>query len=390
MSAKQNWLERVSMGTRRDYAYTFDRFMIWKNENGGKFADMTPDQMIEYQRNAENGNGYELLDLTQRWILSLEGLAYKTKRTYYMAIQSFFIHNRVEMPKDKSFKIRGDKPKTPSNLRPEHVKQAVLVANPMYGALITCMIGGGIGVAEILEWSRTGWKSLRTQLDEEKEIVKVELPGRKSEKNIRPYFTLIGGDSVRMLKHYLGSDLSEKRKAIFLNPLGKPVNATALKHFWLRHLIRIGIIDKEDEGTKGTRYGYGLHELRDNFRTLWSQSRANPDVGEFLMGHRIDAYEYNQIYRDYDYVVEEYRQALPFLNVLSGGFNPERNEEVNTLQDEITKLKGKIAELKADQQANQLTPEQQAVKDQAMEDRLYARFTADVKARRAERDQPSL
>lgn len=334
----ENWLSRIGETTRKDYAYTFKRFLAWKSENGGKFKDMSPDELLEYQRECTNANGYEILDLIQRWILSMKGLAYKSKRLYYVTIQSFFLHNRAELPKDKSFKIRGDKPKTPSLLRPEHIKQAVLAANPMYGAMITSMLGAGMGISEILDWSNMGWKSLRAQLNEGADIIKIELPGRKSERNERPFYTLVGGDALRMLRHYLGPDLPEERKAIFLNPMGKPVNATALKRFWLRHLIRLGIIEKVEGGDRGTRYGYGLHELRENFRTLWSQSRANPDVGEFQMGHKLDAYGYNQIYRDYPYVLEEYEKALPYLDILSGGFDPKRNEEVKTLHEKIEEL----------------------------------------------------
>lgn len=338
----ENWLSRIGETTRRDYAYTFKRFIAWKSENGGKFSDMSPDELIEYQRSCTNSDCFEILDLAQRWILSMKGLAYKSKRLYYVTVLSFFLHNRVELPKDKSFKIRGDKPRTPSNLRPEHIKQAVLAANPMYGALITCMMGGGMGISEVMDWNKSGWKSLRGQLDTGADIIKIELPGRKSERNIRPYFTLIGGDAVRLLKHYLGPEVPDERKAIFLNPLGRPVNATALKRFWLRHLIRLGIIEKKEGGTKGTRYGYGLHELRENFRTLWSQSRANPDIGEFMMGHKLDEYGYNQVYRDIDYVVGEYRKALSTLNILSGGFDPKRNEEVHNLRDMIKELEAQL------------------------------------------------
>lgn len=364
--SEQNWLSRIGETTRRDYGYTFTRFMEWKSENGGKFSDMSPDEMIEYQRSRENGDQYEMLDLVQRWILTMDGLAYKSKHAYYVTLLSFFSHNRAALPKDKGFKVRGDKPRTPSNLRPEHVKQAVLIANPMYGAIITCMMGGGMGISELLEWSNTGWKSLRAQLNEGSDIVKVELPGRKSEKNIRPYFTLIGGDALRLLRHYLGPDLPESRKAIFINPLGEPVNETALKRWWLRHLIRLGVVEKEEDGTRGTRYGYGLHELRDNFRTLWSQSRANPDVGEFLMGHKLDEYEYNQVYRDFDYVVREYSQALQLLNVLSGGFDPERDEEVNTLQEKVRELTEKLEEATRNDDLQRQLAEQQRMIEEMM------------------------
>jgi len=322
--------------------YTFKRFLVWKSENGGKFADMSPDELIEYQKNCSNNDCFEILDIIQRWILSMSGLTYRSKHTYYNIPLSFFLHNRVELPKDKSFKIRGDKPKTPSLLRPEHIKNAVLHANPMYAAMVTCMLEGAMGVSEVIEWNKTGWKSLRDQLNKGADIIKVDLPGRKSERNIRPFFTLIGGDALEFLKEYLGSEIPEKRAAIFTNQYGRPVNEIALKRFWLRHLIRLRIVVKAEGGDRGTRYGYGLHELRENFRTLWSQSRANPDIGEFLMGHKLDDYGYNQVFRDYNYVVEEYRKALPYLNVLSGGFSTERNEKMRNLEMENKNLAEKV------------------------------------------------
>ena len=344
--SENNWLSRIGETTRRDYRYTFRRFLKWKAEHGDKFGDMSPDELVDYQRNCTNSDSYEILDLVQRWILSMEGLAYKSKRLYYVSILSFFQHNRAELPKDKTFKIRGDKPRTPSNLRPNHVREAVIQANPMYGAMITCMLSGGMGVSEVVEWSNNEWKNLRDQLDQGTDIIKVELQGRKSLLNIQPYFTLIGGDALDLLKQYLGPDLPEKREAIFLNPSGRPVNKIALKRFWLRHLIRLGIIEKEEGGTRGTRYGYGLHELRENFRTLWSISRANPDIGEFLMGHKLDEHGYNQVYRDYDYVVSEYRKAIPYLDVLSGEFSPERNEKIKSLEETVEKLVQQNIELK--------------------------------------------
>jgi len=344
--SEKNWLSRIGETTRKDYEYTFKRFLKWKAKYGDKFRDMSPDEMIEHQKNCSNNDCYEMLDLVQRWILSMDGLRYKSKRTYYVRVLSFFQHNRAELPKDKTFRIRGDKPRVPSNLRPDHVKEALLIAKPMYGALIACMLEGGMGTSEVLEWSNNEWKNLKDQLDRGLDIIKVDLQGRKSLLNIRPYFTLIGGDALDLLRKYLGPDLPEDREAIFLNPKGRPVNKTALKRFWLRHLIRLGIIEKAENGTRGTRYGYGLHEIRENFRTLWSISRANPDIGEFLMGHKIDEYGYNQVYRDYDYVVEEYRKALPYLNILSGGYSPERNEKIQNLEDTVKNLVQQNIELK--------------------------------------------
>jgi len=339
----ENWLSRVSPVTQRDYRYTFARFMKWKEENGGKFANMTPDEMITYQKACDNGNCYELLDVAQKYILSLKDLTYKSKRLYYVTILSFFLHNRAELPKDKSFIIRGDKPKTPSVLRPHHIQKAVLNATPVYASMITCMLAGSMGISEILEWSNNGWENLRDQLNEEADVIRIDLPGRKKFRNETPYFTLIGGDALRHLKFYLNGAVTGDRPAIFLNRYGGPITHFALRKYWIQLLFRVEIITKKVGGKRGTRYGCGLHELRDNFRTLWSQSGANSDIGEFLMGHAIDPYEYNQCFRDYAFVVQEYRKAIPFLNVVSGGFDPKANMEMENLRAQIEDLKEELS-----------------------------------------------
>ena len=56
--------------------------MVWLKENGGKFSDMSPDDLVEYQRNTDNGSRYELLDLVQQWAQGLD-LRYNTKQTDY-------------------------------------------------------------------------------------------------------------------------------------------------------------------------------------------------------------------------------------------------------------------------------------------------------------------
>lgn len=57
------------------------------------------------------------------------------------------------------------------------------------------------------------------------------------------------------------------------------------------------------------------------------------------MGHIIDQYGYNQIYRDVEYVKDEYRKVLKFLNYLSHSLD---------LTDSTTdELMNRIADLEA-------------------------------------------
>lgn len=337
----ERWMGRLgSPKTRKDYRLAFNRFIQWKKEHGGKFADMSPDDLVKYQRECANGEAYEIEDMIQTWVNSHEGLRYNSKRIYHQTIRSFFAHNRAPLPKDTGYQIRGDKPRVPSKLRPEHIKRVVLASNPMYQSLILCMLEGAMGISELMYWNLNGWPSLYRQLqDENLKIVKVDLPGRKSNRNQRSYYTLIGGDALRALRGYLGPDPDVNRKAIFLNVYGRPIKTNGLNAHWVRTLTRLGIIQPRPGEGSGVRYGHGLHELRDNFRTLWSRSGANPDVGEYLMGHTVDPLGYNQIERDEDYTKAEYQKALPFLNVVSGTLNLEQNEELEAMKQELADLK---------------------------------------------------
>ena len=268
--------------------------------------------------------------MVQDWIRNFENLRYKSKSLYYQTVRSFFAHNRVELPRDKGFRIQGDKPPVVSKLRPEHIKKVILSSKPMYQALFLSMFEAAMGLQEVMYWNENGWPSLYEQLQANADVVKIDLPGRKKNRNKQSYYTLVGGDALRALKGYIGDDLDPNRKAIFLNVYGVPLKREGVNAYWRRTLIRLGIItpvkiDKQEHG--GTvRYGYGLHELRDNFRTLWSRSTASSDIGEFLMGHSIDPLGYNQIYRDEEYAKEQYKMALPYLNIVSGDLKLEENQ----------------------------------------------------------------
>jgi hypothetical protein len=49
-------------------------------------------------------------------------------------------------------------------------------------------------------WNMNGCEELLEQLDQGEEIVKVNLPGRKKNKNKRRFYTFIGGDAVDAIK----------------------------------------------------------------------------------------------------------------------------------------------------------------------------------------------
>jgi len=82
------------------------------------------------------------------------------------------------------------------------------------------------------------------------------------------------------------------------------------------------------------RYRMRTHEIRDLFRTEWHRGQTffgvDPDVGEFMMGHTIDELAYDKIMRDKSYTLDQYRKAMPMLNILSEDPRKISRSEVNT------------------------------------------------------------
>ena len=311
----KRWLTRLSPNTASVNSIVLDKFMEWLQDQDTKFSTFTPDQLIEYQRNCDNGSRYEIVDLLQSYLSDIE-YSYNYMKRIRSTVRSFFMHNRAELPRDPSYIIRTDVEVVRGNLKIEEIRDMVLSCNKTYRAVFLSMFQGAMDVSSFEYWNLNGYEDLKAQLKEEKEIIKVELPGRKLQRNVTPYHTWIGPDSVQAIRDYL-KERPDSQGAIFINKDGNPVNKYAVKLYWLRHLDQLDIIDRKQNGDTGTRYGKNLHELRDTFRTQWEKSPAKGSVAEYLMGHVVDPLEYNKAFRDEAWTLSEYKKALPMLQIMS-------------------------------------------------------------------------
>jgi len=365
--AVQNWLSRLSPQTAKIYAYIFKDWMQWVRENGGGFADFPPDRLIRFQMEASNNERYAIVDLLQRYISSVRGrIGYKKK--IRSTVRSFFIHNRAELPKDSSFILHPEIPKVQGRLTIEELKNIILSSTLNYQAAFLSMFQGGMGLAEFEHWNEHGWPVLKRALDAGQQVAKVELPGRKKNRNISPFHSFIGGDALDAIRKYLPRRPRDAG-VIFTTNTGTPMERKAMQIYWMRHLRKLGLITPGPKGHRSNRYGKNIHEIRDLFRSQWEKSTAKVSVAEFMMGHQVDPLEYNKAFRDEKWFRGEYMKALPLLQIMS---SPRPFGQVD--ENEVKRLQRHIAELERERGDQALKTEEkmerQEKKIEALEDLL--------------------
>jgi len=340
----ENWLGRFSQSTADNYRFHFNRWMNWMEGNGGRLAGLSPGELIEHQREASNSDKYILLDLLQRHVREIPG-RFNYKMKPYTTVRSFFVHSRADLPPDKGFILRAEKPPVVGTLTVEEIRRVILASSPMYQAVFLCVLQGGMDEAGVVDWSKTGYGDLVRELPEvmslrrEDRILRIDLPGRKKYRNIKPFYTYIGADALDAVQNWL------KRRprdagAIFVNQYGDPLSEESMRTYWTRKLKRLGLVEPGEPGEKGNRYGKNLHEARDVFRSQWEKTPAKGSVAEFMMGHQIDPLEYNKACKDMDWTRKEYRKALPMIQIISSGqpFGQVDESKIDNLNQRIEEL----------------------------------------------------
>lgn len=360
---------------------------------------LSPSGLVDWQVEAVGRDRYRILGLAQDW-LNKQPLRYKTKRTRLSFIRSFFMHNRAELPRDGGFRFKGDTPPVEGKLSFEAFRSVLLNCNKMYRAVFLMMAQGLMGEGELLYVNTRLWRVVLENLTKKKGVFKLVIPGRKRNRNVKNFYTLLSAESdfADAFKEYLRSSPHRLSGALFRNTRGEPLTARNIQNYFHSRAVEAGVISQFtplcsrchgetvrvrrnhptgirkvgyhcqqcggldwacDLGTRksltSVRYGVNPHEIRDLMRSRWQVSGADPLVAEFMLLHEVDPNAYNK-FTKYEqwYPLQEYRKALPWLNVSSCDPNKvdrtvmdEKFEgthaELEVLRRELGRIRGKLA-----------------------------------------------
>ena len=341
----KGWLEQLSVNSRRSYKRILLGFF--------QYVGVSPEEAVAWQR--VHSGDYRFVDLTYKW-LKQSKLAAGTKRFRTGMIRGYFLFYRVPLPTDKH-RFSGDKPRVVGCLTVEELRKILHSCDVKRRAAFLLMFQSGSGVGELIYINHAHARLVFNAVRKEQRIIRLEMPGRKQAKNIRPYYTFIGGDAVDALAAFFHSRGWRRDAVLFRSDSGRVLSKSAVQNYFKSHAFMTGVntrvtpscpgcgsetvrrhkrhgkvfytciscgvarhVSEMGFGASqrsGVRYGAHPHELRDLFRTEWHRSGADPSVGEHLLGHKIDGLGYDKIMRDHAYARAEYCKALPFLNILS-------------------------------------------------------------------------
>jgi len=373
-------LSKASIRNRKLYLESFFRFV-----------GVGPEEAVRFQR--LNPLSYRFVDASYEWVND-RGLRVSSQETMISCVRGFFLANRCPLPQDRH-RFRSEKVPVVGELSVEEFRKIVVASNLTYRAAYLMMFQSGSGVGELIYINTKLASHVWDEVRRGKQIICLTMPGRKTYRNIRPYVTFVGGDAVDALKALFHSRGWKKDSVLFRTSRGDSLTRQGLQGYFKRKALQLGFIKRKtpaclDCGAEtvrrrvsnkredrvyyvcvecpssrpcsdynlslselaGVRYRMRTHEIRDLFRTEWHRSGVDAAVGEEMMGHTIDALEYDKIMRDRKYVLAMYRKALPFLNILSEDPRKVDRSEIDArheaLNVEVEVLRGELAKARKD------------------------------------------
>lgn len=166
-------------------------------------------------------------------------------------------------------------------------------------------------------------------------IVVKRQPRRKISRKMKAFATFITPEAKAVLQQYIEHRKKQGEKVTDLSPLltsdrqeelGNFLSSYYLSNHWRRLLRRTHLATKNG----GPWNDIHLHTLRKYFETQCTNASVKTTYREFWMGHTGRFLEESYFRGEVETHVEEYRKAIPYLNILS----PEPSD-YKTLLDKV-------------------------------------------------------
>lgn len=407
VSNLDKWLNSISPDTKEVYEGVFNGVVGWfESDRSGldlsRFEGDTPDRLLQLQKelNRDGESRKKILRSVYAYIKKHgkeRSWSTSYRRKILSVTRSFFTYHLDEtgFPREKARKIisvlKSDKRRAEKELGLEELQKVAIKSTPMYRSVIKAMTVSGMGEDEVVEFSNQGMGALRKAMEYPvvDGVIEVYLGSRKSNLD-KDFYIYVGGGAYRELKNWLKvRDRVEKRfndprlrerrereangvrefpDSVFVTNMFTPLSKSGFYTYFSRKMEQLGFIEKDEDGGPGTRYNKNPHQIRSIFRTQWSKSRVNPDIGEYFLGHTVDSLDYNRVHDDRDYRIKEYLKALPYLDMDNErAFGLVEEDEIARLQRELDDAKSwtqKIAEDEAARQVEGLRQQQAEIEAQ--------------------------
>ncbi len=321
--AVRKWLSGYDRGDWAPRTSNLKGFLSFLRGRPG-FEDVTPVWLLDFHRRAvADGGEYKVLDLLQEYVGGRSG-RYNHLYKIYSDVRTFFKRNRVPLP-DDDIKINADVEPVQSRLSVDVIKVLVDAADlDMKAFYLTLWMG-------ILDLERFYLLNVKCGFDlgqhvREKgfdEPYLVSFPGRKRTRNKTVFHTYLGRDALFAWREYFERirGYPGEGEAALLDMKGDPIKKETLRQRHLRLLEKLHYIKRG--GSSSNRYGYNLHDFRDEAKTLLhlqgKREGLDLECVDFWMGHVTDPNHYDKFFRDRGYTLEMYRIAEKYLNIVSGG-----------------------------------------------------------------------
>lgn len=192
------WRGRLGASWSRSW-HTFKGFYDEALAENSEFVGLSPSELVEWQVRAVGRDRYKILLLAQDW-LNRQPLRYNTKVTRLSSIRSFFMHNHAELPRDGSFQFKSDVPAVDGNLPYEDFKRILLNCNKMYRVVFLMMGNALLDEAGLLYVNEKYCDLILESLTKNAGIFKLSLPGRKRNRNIKDFYTMLSTRSDWLMR----------------------------------------------------------------------------------------------------------------------------------------------------------------------------------------------